>query len=1143
MTSDLSTDNAKASGGRSSSDVALEVPNFVHDNAVDSQGAHSSATNPCCERVGKEEKFSAVLQNPEKSCEAAQPFLHQPQTEVRSESFEQLGAVGVQSHFNQDNFSFSTEQITCPVIIEVFCGSARVTASLKELGLVESFGVDHEVGKAIATVRKLDLTLSRDQQIFWQWLKSPLVVGIFWAPPCGTCSLARNIQLRDAYGRKISGPVPLRSRDFPEGLTGLQGRDRRRVSAANKLYEFLAEAIKEAVAMGLIVVVENPRSSLFWLTRFWKSVAKHFNYTAHQACAYGGDRPKWTVLAWNHKRFNQINLCCLGESPSHIHKPWGIVKSERGTHFSTSEEAAYPRGLARAIAKAFADILLNHGWSPPHEFFQVQSDDISLKTMRAIATAQPKASRIPPVVREHKQVVVVRGPTHSLTNMPVEPMQRLKSPLQLPTECESALRVLPEGAQLLRITPLRSKGGIAVQTSSLINGHNNVTEQAWGIPFLPEEFIQEAVSRGHPKLISTLVPPALMEAVFHNFQNTDRGHLPKLRADWFSKWTARANELRAAELELKASMPEHMSKILQPKRLLLWKEILLDLDYPDADVVSELENGTELVGEVPTYGIFEKTFKPAETTVENLCRAAKSIKRKQYYSCRSSGDPEIDELVWKKTQEDVELGWASGPIDIASLPADAIISRRFGLRQPGKIRLIDDLSASNVNQTVQCSESPKPQSIDFVAALLLTILKSSGGAKIKGRSFDLKSAYKQLAIAESSLRFAFVAIYNPYKKKAEVYQLLATPFGATRSVYSFLRISHAIWFTGVKALKIMWSVFFDDYVVFSQDCHVNNTEVTVELLFRLLGWKFAVDGEKATSFDDEFSALGVRINLENAHLGKISFINTEKRIKELSDTIADIIKKGRMTVLESQKLRGRMQFADGQVFGRLGKLCMKAITHHAFNSRSDNLGKQTVEALRRFVIFLEYAGPRSLELASDSVWTIYTDACYEPQRADWICGLGGVLVDPLGKKAAFFSIELSVEQRQALGAEFKKTIIFEAELLAMVLAFSVWKSVIGSSSIICFVDNNSARDVAISGCGRNCVASVLVEFLLKLEMATNVTPWYTRVPTPSNIADDPSRGVIKPLVESGAEGTVPMKELQDIITILLESTVKRGDIE
>ena len=568
----------------------------------------------------------------------------------------------MQSHLNKSQFSFSTEQITCPVIIEVFCGSARVTASLKELGLVESFGVDHEVDKAIATVKKLDLTDKEDQKKFKQWMRSPLVVGIFWAPPCGTCSLARNIQLRDSFGRKIPGPVPLRSPEFPEGLSGLRDKDRRRVSAANKLYEFLAEIIKKAVTRGLIIVVENPRSSLFWQTRFWKSVAKHFLYTSHQACAYGGVRPKWTVLAWNHHRFSQINLCCVGESPSHVHKPWGIVHSEQGPHFSTSEEAAYPRGLARAIAKAFADILIQHGWSPPHEFFQTQSNDIPLKTMRAIATAQPKASRIPPVVREHKQVVVVRGPADSLNSMPVEPMQRLKSPLHVPAECDSAVRVLPEGSQLLRITPLRSMGGIAAQSSDLVKEQKTVMEQAWGIPFTPEEFIQEAVNRGHPKLISTLVPPVLMEAVFHNFQNGDLSHLPRLRAEWFSKWTARANELKAEELQWKASMPDHIANILKPKRLLLWKEILLDIGYPDADVVSELSNGTELVGEVPTYGIFEKTFKPAEITVESLCKAAKPIKRKQYYSCRSSGDAEIDELVWKKTQEEVELGWASGPL-------------------------------------------------------------------------------------------------------------------------------------------------------------------------------------------------------------------------------------------------------------------------------------------------------------------------------------------------------------------------------------------------------------------------------------------------------------------------------------------------
>ena len=74
MTSDLSTDNAKALGGISSSDVASEVPICVSNNAIDSQKAYPSATNPCGERVGKEEKFSAVLQGPENLARRPKPF-------------------------------------------------------------------------------------------------------------------------------------------------------------------------------------------------------------------------------------------------------------------------------------------------------------------------------------------------------------------------------------------------------------------------------------------------------------------------------------------------------------------------------------------------------------------------------------------------------------------------------------------------------------------------------------------------------------------------------------------------------------------------------------------------------------------------------------------------------------------------------------------------------------------------------------------------------------------------------------------------------------------------------------------------------------------------------------------------------------
>jgi len=424
--------------------------------------------------------------------------------------------------------------------------------------------------------------------------------------------------------------------------------------------------------------------------------------------------------------------------------------------------------------------------------------------------------------------------------------------------------------------------------------------------------------------------------------------------------------------------------------------------------------------------------------------------------------------------------------------------------------------------------------------VLLEVLKCNKGMPLMGRSFDLKSAYKQLAIAKQSLSFAFVAVYNPKKAKAEVFQLLAAPFGATRSVYSFLRLSNAIWYIGVKALNLIWSCFFDDYVVFARDEHVNNTNQAVSLLFKLLGWRFAEEGEKAESFAREFGALGIRIILDECPQGLVKFTNTKKRASELIDTINTILQKGSMTLVEAQRLRGRMQFMDGQLFGRLGKLCMREVSNHTCEFQNATVSNRTAQALRRFAVFLEYAEPRKIHLCTDKVWHVYTDACYEPTAEKWKCGLGGVLVGPFANKVAFFSISLDEDQMGILGADTKKTIIFEAELLAMVVAFSVWKEVLSAMSMICFVDNNSARDVAISGNGRNFTANLLIDFLLKLEMSSCTTPWYTRVPTPSNVADEPSRGEVAELRAQNVSETKVEEALQEIVMVLAEDAVKRG---
>ena len=200
-------------------------------------------------------------------------------------------------------------------------------------------------------------------------------------------------------------------------------------------------------------------------------------------------------MAWNHSVFSSICKTCPGESPQHLHKPWGLISSSEGLRFSTSEETAYPKPLAMAIAQAFATILIRAGWSPPAEQLGVLSEP-NPKFMRAIATTQPKAAQIPPVVREHKQVVILRGPSELLQQLAIQPMTRLKSTLQVPDKCTACLRLLPIGAQLLRTTPLRSKGDIIQKEFRCQSDSGEpLAEQA----FLPEEFISEAVARGHPK--------------------------------------------------------------------------------------------------------------------------------------------------------------------------------------------------------------------------------------------------------------------------------------------------------------------------------------------------------------------------------------------------------------------------------------------------------------------------------------------------------------------------------------------------------------------------------------------------------------------------------------------------------------------
>ena len=337
-----------------------------------------------------------------------------------------------------------------PFIIEICAGSARVTSCLKALGLAASFGVDHKKQKNSGRIMVSDLTASDGQALCWSWITSPSCMGVFCAPPCGTCSRARGIPITLPNGVKIAGPQPLRTDFQPDGVRVMSYLNRCRISSANTLYEFITAIALYCLRRSMLVAIENPRSSLYWRTSFFKPLRGLLKYTAHQACAYGSDRPKWTVLAHNTSTLTNLCNCCPGLSDTHKHKPWGMVSNSK---FSTAEETAYPLPLAYSIAYNIACELVLRGWNPPALELS-PPENVSYQYLRAIVGVQPKASKVPPLLSEFSHVISL---AISPSDLPVSPGQQLTT----------AWRGVPAGSRLLKKPPLRLKGGTTIKSTEI----------------------------------------------------------------------------------------------------------------------------------------------------------------------------------------------------------------------------------------------------------------------------------------------------------------------------------------------------------------------------------------------------------------------------------------------------------------------------------------------------------------------------------------------------------------------------------------------------------------------------------------------------------------------------------------------------
>eukprot|EP00435_Cladocopium_sp_Y103_P021436 s594_g5.t1 len=484
-------------------------------------------------------------------------------------------------------------------------------------------------------------------------------------------------------------------------------------------------------------------------------------------------------------------------------------------------------------------------------------------------------------------------------------------------------------------------------------------------------------------------------------------------------------------------------------------EILADLGYPDEHLVEHISAGFKLTGWLPESGVFPLSTKRPSHSLEAAHRFAKGVNHSICRQVGSNNNDKLDAEVWRQTLEEVEKGWAW--IDEECDPSSKLLAKRFGLEQTDKIRLIDDCAIGGYNGTCGSKERLRVHSVDEMAAYItwcLTHLDQSAMREVEGKTYDLKNAYKQYGVSAEDRDLLRLAVWDAESKRIRFLGINALPFGAVGSVSAFLRVAMAIWFIGVKGLKLCWTCFFDDYTLLSKKTTAFSASTAAEGLFSLLGIKFAQDGKKAVPWGTLVKTLGVVIDLApTGEEGKVVTLgHTESRVRELSLLIAGFLKEKKMSQKDAERLRGRLQWFESFAHGR---------------GEDEKVGT-----------------------------------------------IGAVLISPCGIPCSFIS-ETVPSYWMDHFMQNSKHPIFELELLPVFCSLLTWEQHLKHTQCIFYLDNEAAKGALVTGATSTPAGRQIIQSFVLKEMECQVKIWFSRVPTSSNVADGPSRLVTDELYALG----------------------------
>lgn len=171
-------------------------------------------------------------------------------------------------------------------------------------------------------------------------------------------------------------------------------------------------------------------------------------------------------------------------------------------------------------------------------------------------------------------------------------------------------------------------------------------------------------------------------------------------------------------------------------------------------------------------------------------------------------------------------------------------------------------------------------------------------------------------------------------------------------------------------------VILDDFPVVTPGILGQSTMNVAKLLFDMPGLRYADHKLKPSA--TKATALGVEIDAAEAGGGHVLTWDKPGRVEEISETVGKVLARGSLTAKDASRVLGRIQFADAQVMGHIGRIALHEFRLAIRMSGNVTLDPSASESLRVLMGRLASGKPRLVPCCDQRSPTLnFTDGASE----------------------------------------------------------------------------------------------------------------------------------------------------------------------